>query len=94
MSATVTDPYSQDVYNASHDPNSEAYSTGYPLGRMARALGMTWRELGYYLCPGYYWESDEPIIGPHYDICEELAAEQGVTIPALDPLPSWAIGMR
>lgn len=94
MSATVTDPCSQDAYNASHDPNSEAYSTGYPLNRMARALGMTWRELGYYLCPGYYWEADEPLTGPHFDICEELAAEQGITIPALDPLPSWAVGMR
>ena len=89
-----TDPYSQAAYNPSHDPYSEAYSTGYPLGRMARALGMTWRELGHYLCPGYYWEADEPLTGPHYDICEELAAEQGVTIPALDPLPDWAIGMR
>lgn len=91
---TKTDPYSQAAYNASHDPDNEAYSTGYPLNRMARALGMTWRELGYYLCPGYYWDADEPIIGPHFDICEELAAEQGINIPDLDPLPSWAVGMR
>lgn len=94
MNATVTDPYSQAAYNPAHDPNNEAYCTGYPLYKMAGVLGMTWRELGHYLCPGYYWESDDPITSPHMDICEELAAEQGVTIPALDPLPSWAIGMR
>ena len=89
-----TDPYSQAAYNPSHDLYSEAYSTGYPLNRMARALGMSWRDLGHYLCPGYYWDADEPIIGPHFDICEELAAERGVAIPALDPLPDWAVGMR
>lgn len=91
---TETDPYSQAAYNASHDPNSEAYSTGYPLYKMANALGMTWQKLGHYLCPGFYWEGDDPITGPHMDICEELAAEQGITIPALDPLPAWAVGMR
>ena len=91
---TATDPYSRAAYNPAHDPNNEAYCTGYPLNRMARALGMSWRDLGRYLCPGYYWDADEPLTGPHYDICEELAAEQGIIIPALDPLPSWAIGMR
>lgn len=91
---TKTDPYSQAAYNASHDPNNEAYSTGYPLYKMADALGMSWRELGHYLCPGYYWDADEPLTAPHYDICEEFAAEQGITIPALDPLPDWAVGMR
>lgn len=81
-------------YDITHDPICEAYCTGYPLNEMARALGMTWRDPGRYLCPGYYWESDDPITSPHMDICEEMAAEQGVTIPALDPLPSWAVGMR
>lgn len=94
MSIATIDPYGQDAYNAAYDPYSEAYSTRYPLDRMARALGMTWRDLGHYLCPGYYWDADEPLTGPHYDICEELAAEQGITIPALGPLPSWAVGMR
>ena len=77
-----------------YNPSCEGYVTGYPLYKMAGALGMTWRDLGYYLCPGYYWDADEPLTGPHYDICEELAAEAGVDIPALDPLPSWAVGVR
>ena len=77
-----------------YNPSCEGYVTGYPLYKMAGALGMTWRDLGHYLCPGYYWDADEPLTGPHYDICEELAAEAGVVIPALDPLPSWAVGVR
>lgn len=81
-------------YDITHDPICEGYSTGYPLYKMADALGMSWRELGHYLCPGYYWESDDPITSPHMDICEELAAEQGIAVPALDPLPDWAVGMR
>lgn len=81
-------------YDVTHDPACEAYSTGYPLYKMADALGMSWRELGHYLCPGYYWDADDPITQDHLDICEKLAAEQGVVIPALDPLPDWAVGMR
>lgn len=77
-----------------YDPACEGYVTGYPLYKMADALGMTWRELGHYLCPGYYWEADDRLMASHFDLCEELAAEQGVSIPALDPPPSWAIGMR
>ena len=77
-----------------YNPSCEGYVTGYPLYKMASALGMSWRELGYYLCPGYYWEADDRLTTPHFDLCEELAAEQGVTIPALEPLPSWAVGMR
>lgn len=77
-------------YDITHDPVCEGCSAGYPLYKMATALGMPWRDL----CPGYYWESDDPVTSPHMDICEEMAAEQGITIPALDPLPDWAVGMR